>query len=53
MDHVKKQKVPMSENLLISIVDDDESIREAVKNLVKSVGYRVEAFASAKEDSDE
>jgi len=31
------------------LCDDDE----AVKNLVESVGYRVEAFASAKEDSDE
>jgi FixJ family two-component response regulator len=34
---------------LISIVDDDESMREAVKGLVKSLGYRVEAAASAAE----
>jgi FixJ family two-component response regulator len=34
---------------LISIVDDDESMREAVKGLMKSLGYRVEAAASAEE----
>ena len=34
---------------LISIVDDDESIREAVKGLMKSLGYRVEVAASADE----
>ena len=34
---------------LISIVDDDESMREAVKGLMKSLGYRVEAAASAQE----
>jgi FixJ family two-component response regulator len=34
---------------LISIVDDDESMREAVKGLIKSWGYTAEAFASAEE----
>jgi FixJ family two-component response regulator len=34
---------------LISIVDDDESMREAVKGLIKSLGYRAEAAASAEE----
>ena len=34
---------------LISIVDDDESMREAVKGLMKSWGYRVETVASAQE----
>lgn len=34
---------------LISIVDDDELIREAVKGLMKSLGYRVEVAASADE----
>jgi FixJ family two-component response regulator len=32
---------------LIAIVDDDESMREALRGLIKSVGYRAEAFASA------
>ena len=34
---------------MISIVDDDEPIREAVKGLMKSLGYRCEATASAEE----
>jgi FixJ family two-component response regulator len=34
---------------LISIIDDDESMREAIKGLVKSLGYRVEVAASAQE----
>jgi FixJ family two-component response regulator len=34
---------------LIAIVDDDESMREAVKGLMKSLGYRVEAAATAQE----
>ena len=32
---------------MISIVDDDESIRVATKALLRSVGYEVETFASA------
>ena len=31
----------------ISIVDDDESVRQATRALLRSVGYRVETFASA------
>jgi FixJ family two-component response regulator len=33
----------------ISIVDDDESVREATKGLVRSLGYAVATFASAEE----
>jgi CheY-like chemotaxis protein len=32
---------------LIFIVDDDESIREATKTLLRSAGYQVQTFASA------
>jgi FixJ family two-component response regulator len=32
---------------LISIVDDDESVRESLEGLLKSVGFRVEPFALA------
>ena len=34
---------------LISIVDDDESVREAMQGLMKSLGFTVETFASAEE----
>jgi FixJ family two-component response regulator len=34
---------------LISVIDDDESMREAVRGLMKSLGYTAEAFASAEE----
>jgi FixJ family two-component response regulator len=37
-------KVPM-----ISIVDDDESVREAISALVRSLGYGVTTFASAED----
>lgn len=33
----------------ISIVDDDTSIREALKSLMRSVNFSVDAFASAEE----
>jgi FixJ family two-component response regulator len=32
---------------LVSIVDDDEAFREAMTSLMKSLGFEVEAFASA------
>jgi FixJ family two-component response regulator len=34
---------------LISIVDDDQSVREATADLVESCGYAAAAFASAEE----
>ena len=34
---------------LISVVDDDESMREAIRGLMKSLGYAAVAFASAEE----
>ena len=34
---------------LISIVDDDESVREATTGFLKSNGFRAEVFASAEE----
>ena len=37
----------MSDVSLISIVDDDESVRESLEGLLKSLGFRVEAFALA------
>ena len=34
---------------LVSVVDDDESVRESLRGLMRSVGFRVAAFASAEE----
>jgi len=34
---------------LVSIVDDDESVRESLPDLLKECGFAVEAFASAEE----
>jgi FixJ family two-component response regulator len=34
---------------MISIVDDDESVRESTKELVRSLGYSARTFASAEE----
>ena len=39
----------MIEAALISIVDDDESMREALQSLLRSVGFRAETFASAEQ----
>ncbi len=39
----------MSENPLIAVVDDDASMRGALRNLLRSVGFRAAAFASAEE----
>ena len=34
---------------LVSIVDDDPSVRRALERLVEAAGYAVETFASAEE----
>jgi len=33
----------------VSVVDDDESLRRSLRNLLRSVGFGVETFASAEE----
>jgi FixJ family two-component response regulator len=39
----------MSAPPLISIVDDDDSLRNSLNNLIRSVGFRVQGYASAEE----
>jgi FixJ family two-component response regulator len=34
---------------LVSVVDDDESVRESLPDLLKQLGYSVRAFSSAEE----
>jgi FixJ family two-component response regulator len=36
-------------NDMVFVIDDDESIREALKSLIRSVGLNVETFASAQD----
>lgn len=40
---------PVSTPIIVSIVDDDESVRDALKGFIRSVGYGVEIFASAQD----
>jgi FixJ family two-component response regulator len=37
----------MTSNKLVSVVDDDESVRESLPDLLRSFGLKVDAFASA------
>jgi FixJ family two-component response regulator len=39
----------MAASLLVSIVDDDESVREALPDLLRELGYSVQAYSSAEE----
>jgi FixJ family two-component response regulator len=38
-----------SEGQLVSVVDDDESVRESLPDLLRQLGFTVEAFSSAQE----
>jgi FixJ family two-component response regulator len=37
----------VAKKVLISIVDDDESVRESILDLIGALGFRAEAFPSA------
>jgi len=36
-----------SKQPLVSVIDDDESVRESLPDLLKAFGFRVQAFSSA------
>src|SRR5712672_3706597 len=38
-----------SKRLLVSVVDDDESVRESLPDLLREFGFEVRAFSSAEE----
>lgn len=42
-------RTDLSNPPVISIIDDDESVRAATRNLLRSLGYIVHTFASAEE----
>jgi FixJ family two-component response regulator len=39
----------MENDLLVTVVDDDESVRESLPDLLREFGFAVETFASAEE----
>jgi FixJ family two-component response regulator len=42
-----KQEMSTSERSLVSVVDDDESVRESVPDLLNEFGFAARAFSSA------
>jgi FixJ family two-component response regulator len=46
---VPDEEFVMVEHSLVSVVDDDESVRESLPDLLKEFGYAVRAFSSAEE----
>jgi CheY-like chemotaxis protein len=41
------EESPISERALVSVVDDDQSVRESLPDLLKEFGFAVQAFSSA------
>ncbi|VIO72964.1 Response regulator protein TodT [Bradyrhizobium ivorense] len=39
----------MTTQLLVTVIDDDESVRESLPDLLKELGYAAQAFSSAEE----
>jgi FixJ family two-component response regulator len=45
----RRERVDEHDTGVVAIVDDDQSLRRSLRNLLASVGFRVAAFASAEE----
>jgi FixJ family two-component response regulator len=43
---------PVPEERLVAIVDDDASVRQSARRLLRSLGYRADAFGSTQEFLD-
>ena len=43
------QEAPLTETVNLSIVDDDDLVRKALKRLISCSGYHIETYASAEE----
>lgn len=52
MPAIRSGEQELSTTPMITIVDDDEAVRESTKALVRSLGYNARAFASAEEFLD-
>jgi FixJ family two-component response regulator len=48
-DALHNRGATVPKDFLISIVDDDQSFRESMRRLIKSLGYAVAVFSSAAE----
>jgi FixJ family two-component response regulator len=46
---IQLRQCTLAKTVMISIVDDDKSVREAAKTLIRSLGYTAATFASAEE----
>jgi len=43
------RKIMRAKHSLVSVVDDDESVRESLPDLLRELGFAVQAFSSAEE----
>ena len=46
---VQRGRMDERDRPVVSVVDDDESLRRSLRNLLRSVGFGVETFSSAEE----
>jgi FixJ family two-component response regulator len=47
--HLSNGQVNLQDAAVVSIIDDDESVRTAIASLMRSLGFTVDTFASAED----